>query len=193
MKSQNQSGCGIAAALFCLAASAQVVGRASPLPALKPAAIDVDLSGLPTSEKAALVPLIRAARQMDALYMRQVWPGTRALIAQRQAVQSSTAQTELAALNYFKGPWDWAGAPFIVGVPAERPIGDFYPTGATKHDIDAWLATLAEPERKQALDSFTNIELGQNGRFSVLPYSVHYKDGLVEAADALREAAALTH
>jgi hypothetical protein len=185
-------GLGIASALLCLVATAQASAE-PPLPPLKSVAVEVDTTGIPASEQAALVPILRAARRMDTLYMRQVWPGTRALITERQSARSSAGQAELDALNYFKGPWDRAGAPFIAGVPAERPIGDFYPTGATKHDIDAWLATLAEPERKQALDSFTTIEHGQNGRFSVLPYSVHYKDGLVEAADALREAAALTH
>jgi hypothetical protein len=102
-------------------------------------------------------------------------------------------QNQSSGWGFFKGPWDRAGTPFIAGVPAERPTGDFYPAATTKHDIDAWLATLAEPERKQALDSFTTIEHGQNGRFSVVPYSVHYKDGLIAAAGALREAAALTH
>src|SRR5580704_6463865 len=80
--------------LLCLAATARAAGTPS-LPALKPVAIEMDITALPASEQAALVPLIRAARQMDALYMRQVWPGTRALIAQRQAVQASTAQEEL--------------------------------------------------------------------------------------------------
>ena len=178
--------------LLCLAATAQAAGTPS-LPALRPVAIEVDITALPASEQAALVPLIRAARQMDALYVRQVWPGTRALIAQRQAVQASTAQEELDALNFFKGPWDRAGTAFIAGVPLARPIGDFYPSGTTKHDIDAWLATLAAPERKQALDSFTTIERGSSDRFSVVPYSRHYRDGLVEAAGALREAATLTH
>jgi hypothetical protein len=32
---------------------------------------------------------------MDALYMRQVWPGTRALIRDRQAAQTSPAEAEL--------------------------------------------------------------------------------------------------
>jgi hypothetical protein len=163
------------------------------LPALKSVAVDVDITGLPASEQAALVPLLRAARQMDALYMRQVWPGSRALIAERQSAQTSAAQAELDALNFFKGPWGPTGTAFISGVPSERPIGDFYPSDTTKHDIDIWLGTLSEPDRKRALDSFTAIERGQNGPFKVVAYGRHYKDGLSGAADALREAAALTH
>lgn len=193
----NQNSCGfiglqVVSALICLVVT-EAASAEPPLPALKSVAVEVDVTGLPASEQAALVPILRAARRMDTLYMRQVWPGTRALITERESARPSAGQAELDALNYFKGPWDRAGAPFISGVPAARPMGDFYPAGATKHDIDAWLVTLAELERKQALGSFTTIEHGQNGRFSILPYSVHYKDGLVEAADALREAAALTH
>ena len=179
--------------LLCVAATAQSAAEPSPLPALKPVAIEVDITGLPASEQAALVPLIRAARQMDALYIRQVWPGTRALITERQTAQTSAARAEFAALNFFKGPWGPTGTAFIAGVPAEQPIGEFYPSGTTKHDVDVWLGTLSEPERERALDSFTAIERGQNERFEVVSYGRRYKDALTEAASALREAAALTH
>jgi len=183
---------GIMSALLCVA-TAEATPEPLPLPTTQPVAVEVDISGLPASEQAALVPIIRAARQMDALYMRQVWPGTRALIRDRQAAQTSAAEAELAALNFFKGPWGPAGAAFIAGVPPEQPIGDYYPSGTNKHDIEAWLATLSEPDRKRVLDSFTVIERGQNGQFEVVPYARHYKDGLTAAAAALRGAAALTH
>ena len=124
--------------------------------------------------------------------MQQVWPGTRALISERQSAQTP-ARAELDALNFFKGPWGPTGTAFISGVPSERPIGDFYPSGTTKHDIDIWLGTLSQPDRKRALDSFTAIERGQNGPFEMVSYGRHYKNALTEAAGALREAAALTH
>jgi hypothetical protein len=57
-------GLGIASALLCLAAFAEAAAGPSPLPALKPVAVDVDTSGLPSSEQAALLPLIRAARHL---------------------------------------------------------------------------------------------------------------------------------
>jgi len=183
---------GFVSALLCLATSG-AAAEPSPLPTTQPVSVEVDISGLPASEQAALVPIIRAARQMDTLYMRQVWPGTRALIKERQGAQTSAAEVELAALNFFKGPWGPTGAAFIAGVPPEQPIGDYYPSGTTKHDIEAWLATLSDPDRKRALDPFTVIERGENGQFEVVPYARHYKDGLTEAARALREAARLTH
>jgi hypothetical protein len=139
------------------------------------------------------VPLLRAARLMDALYIQQVWPGTRALIRERESEETPHGQAELDALNFFKGPWGPAGAAFIGGVPSTRPIGDFYPSGTTKHEIATWLETLSQPERKRALDSFTTVERRQNRSFEVVSYSRHYKEGLTEAASALREAARLTH
>ena len=194
MKKKSSSwGRGIASALLFLAATAEAAAEPSPLPELKPVAVEVDITGLPASEQAALVPLLRAARQMDGLYIRQVWPGTGALIRDRQTAQTSAAQAEFDALNLFKGPWGPTGTAFIGGVPSERPIGDFYPSGTTQHDIEIWLGTLSEPDRKRALDSFTAIERGQNGAFEVVSYARHYKDALTEAAGALREAAALTH
>jgi hypothetical protein len=184
---------GIASVVLCLVATAEAAAEPSPLPELKPVAVEVDISSLPVSEQAALVPLLRAARQMDALYMRQVWPGTRALVKERQSAKDSAAQAEFDVLNFFKGPWGRTGSAFIGGVPTERPIGDFYPSGTTKQEIDIWLGTLSEPDRKRALDSFTTIERGQNGPFEVVAYSRHYKDALTDAAGALREAATLTH
>jgi hypothetical protein len=173
---------------LCLAAPTVASAEHATLPALKPVTVEVDTTGLPKSEQAALVPLIRAARQIDALYIRQVWPGTPALIRDRAA-----APAELTALDFFKGPWGPTGTAFIGGVPSERPIGDFYPSGTPKHDIEVWLATLSELERKRALDGFTAIERGQNSAFEIVPYGRHYKDTLAEAAGALREAASLTH
>jgi hypothetical protein len=192
-KTGSSWGRGMASALLFLAATAEAAAEPSPLPALKPVAVEVNITGLPASEQAALVPLLRAARQLDTLYVRQVWPGTRALIRERQTAQTSAAQAELDALNLFKGPWGPTGSAFIGGVASERPIGDFYPSGTTKHDIDIWLGTLSEPDRRRALDSFTAIERGRNGAFEVVSYARHYKDALTEAAGALREAAALTH
>jgi hypothetical protein len=37
------------------------------LPTLNSVAVEVDITNLPASEQAALVPLLRAARQMDML------------------------------------------------------------------------------------------------------------------------------
>src|SRR5215469_15716842 len=89
-------------ALLLVAGTTHAAGAPSHLPALEPVEIEVDTSALPASEQAALVPLIRAARQLDALYMRQVWPDTRALVRERRAARTPAAEAELAALDFFK-------------------------------------------------------------------------------------------
>ena len=159
------------------------------LPALEPTTIEVDITALPASEKAALARIVHAGRLMDALYIRQVWPGTAALMKERESAQSPSARAELTALNFFKGPWDTRGVSFIAGVPVKRPIGDFYPADSTKADIDSWLASLAAHDRAQALDSFTAIRRARDGRFDVSRYSHHYARELRLAAGDLRAAA----
>jgi hypothetical protein len=126
----------VASALLCLAATAALAAGPSPLPALKSVAVGVDTTSLPASEQAALIPILPAARQMDALYIQKVWPGSRTLTRGRQSDQTSAARAELDALNSFKGSGD--GAPFIDAVPSQQPMGDDYPSGIAKHEVDNW-------------------------------------------------------
>jgi hypothetical protein len=95
---------GVFAALFI--APALGLAESAQLPMLKPAVVEVNLSALPTSEKAALALIIRPARRMDALYMRQVWPATAALLRERTPPRDARARAAVEALNFFKGPWD---------------------------------------------------------------------------------------
>ena len=44
-----------------------------------PVDIAADVSRLPDSERQALVKIVDAARQMDAIFLRQVWPGNDAM------------------------------------------------------------------------------------------------------------------
>ncbi|HEY2403794.1 MAG TPA: hypothetical protein VGI23_25805, partial [Steroidobacteraceae bacterium] len=88
---------GFASLVLFLAATGMATAEPSTLPPLKPVTVEVDTTGLPNSERAALVPLIRAARQIDAVYIRQVWPRTPVLIGERRAAQTGSAQAELAA------------------------------------------------------------------------------------------------
>ena len=61
--------------------------------------------------------------------------------------RNAQVRAEVEALNFFKGPWDNDGKAFISGVPATRPIADFYPASATKDTLEAWLDTLSPSER----------------------------------------------
>ena len=182
----------LAVTVACLT-TASAASEPVQLPALDPTAIDVEVTSLPSSEKAALVHIIRAGRVMDALYLRQVWPGTARLIKDRENSQNPTSQAELATLNFYKGPWDAGGKPFIAGAPAQRPIGDFYPADSTKAELDSWLKSLAAPDRAHALSPVTAIRSAQGGSFEVSPYSRYYGRELELAARELQAAATFTH
>jgi hypothetical protein len=161
-------------------------------PVLGTTEIEVDIGHLPKSERAALTWIIKAARRMDSLYVRQVWPGSLRLLQQRESADSPVSEAELTALNFFKGPWNSDGVAFIADVPAKQPIGDFYPADASKAELEGWLNSLAEAERRRALGPFTAIRRTGENQFALVPYSRYYAPELKLAANDLRTAASLT-
>ena len=164
-----------------------------------PVDIGADLSALPAGERRALARLVQAGRIMDALFLRQVWGGNEAVLFDLLADASPIGRARLHEFLINKGPWASLdhNAPFIPGVPAKPEGANFYPAGAGKADVEAWLKTLSETEREKAMGFFTTIrrpaaaKAGKAG-FEIVPYSVEYQGELARAAELLREAAALT-
>ena len=161
-----------------------------------PVEIGADISDLPAAEQQALVRMLEAALIMDTLYLRQVWAGNESLLAQ---IQNDTSPLGTARLHYFrinKGPWSRLdhNAPFIPGVPEKPLAANFYPQGATKGELEAWLNTLSGKERESAVGFFTVIRGAAGGArgFVMIPYSAEYDQELARAAALLREAASLT-
>ncbi len=158
-----------------------------------PVDIRVDLTGMPAQERQALAKLVDAARIMDALFLRQVWAGNEAMLLD---LLNDTTPVGRARLHYFlinKGPWSRLdrNEPFVPGAPLKPEQADFYPAGATKAELEAWLRKLPDAERQRAMGFFTTIRASAAGFFTV-PYSLEYQGELAEAAARLREAAALT-
>jgi Peptidase family M49 len=195
--------------LACAAAAATVLvaaGQAPPDRAqlekmtarFAPTDISADVSKLPESERQVLAKLVAASRLMDAIFLRQVWAGNEALLM--KLLEDGSPEGE-ARLRYFlinKGPWSRLdhNRPFVSGVPEEKPAeANFYPAGATKDQVEKWLATLSAQERTKATGFFTTIRLAPPGApapFVPVPYSLEYQGELGMAARLLREAAALT-
>ena len=159
-----------------------------------PVDIGADVSALPESERRALVKMIEAARVLDGLYLRQVWAGNEALLLELLADRSSLGQARLHAFLVNKGPWSQLDhqAPFLPGVPAKPEAANFYPAGATKAEVEAWMKALPEAERAAATGFFTTIRRTPGGTLTAVPYSVEYQGELERAAELLREAAAAT-
>jgi hypothetical protein len=161
---------------------------------LAPVDIRVDLSGLPENERQALSRLVRAARITDALFLRQVWAGNEALLLKLLEDTTLLGQARLGAFLIDKGPWSRLDldAPFIPGIGEKPDAANFYPAGATKAEMEAWIAGLAPAERAIATGFFTTIRRDASGAFAAVPYSLEYQGELAEMAKELRAAAAAT-
>lgn len=159
-----------------------------------PVEVRVDLSGLPENERRALASLVKAARITDALFMRQLWAGNEAMLLRLMEDQTPLGR---ARLDYFlinRGPWSRLddNAVFVPGAPDKPEAANFYPTGATKAEVETWLGGLSEAERAAATGFFTTIRRETSGKFQAVPYSLEYQGELAEMARHLRDAAGAT-
>ena len=159
-----------------------------------PVDIRVDLSGLPANERQALAHLVRAARITDALFLRQIWAGNEALLLKLLEDTTLLGRTRLDYFLINKGPWSRLDndAAFIPGAPEKPAAANFYPAGATRADVEAWIARLAPAEHAAATGFFTTIRRNAGGAFTAVPYSLEYQGELAEMAQHLRAAAAAT-
>jgi hypothetical protein len=159
-----------------------------------PVDLTADISRLPDGEKQALTRLIQASKIIDALFLRQVWAGNESMLLDVLHDQSPLGKARLHAFILNKGPWSRLdeNAAFIPGAPAKPAQANFYPAGATKEEVDAWIKTLPEAQRAAATGFFTTIRRGTDGKLMAVPYSVEYQGEITEIAKLLREAAALT-
>ena len=114
-----------------------------------PVEIGADLSRLPEGERRALAKMVEAARIMDALFLRQVWAGNEALLLELVSDRTPLGQARLQAFVLDKGPWSRLDhdAPFVPGVPQKPEGANFYPAGARREEVEAWMKDLPEAER----------------------------------------------
>ena len=159
-----------------------------------PVDLTADVAALPANERAALAKMVEAAKVFDALFLRQVWEGNETMLL--DLVQDSSPVGQ-ARLHYFlinKGPWSRLdhNEVFIPGAPMKPAQGNFYAAGSTKADVEKWINSLPDAERRRATGFFTTIRRAPDGRFTLVPYSVEYQGELTHVAALLRDAAALT-
>ena len=159
-----------------------------------PVDLTADVTKLPDNERKALAKLVEAGKIFDALFLRQVWNGNETLLLDLMRDGSPLGHARLHSFLINKGPWSRLdhNEPFIAGVPPKPPEANFYPAGATKDEVEAWLKTLSAADRTRATGFFTTIRRGADGKFIAVPYSLEYQGELALASKLLQEAAALT-
>jgi Peptidase family M49 len=157
-----------------------------------PTEISADISKLSANDRRVLAKLVEASKIVDALFLRQVWAGNDAMLLDLLRDQSPAGRARLHYFQINKGPWSRLdhNAVFVPGAPPKPAAANFYPAGASKDDLERWIATLPEAERSRATGFFTVFRRADS-RFTLVPYSIEYQGELALAAARLREAAQL--
>jgi hypothetical protein len=180
-------------------------------PALSPADVAPDLqqrlakwkpiempwtgSGLSARERQLVDKLVEACRHLESIYWRQSDPQALALYQAIAGGQSAAAVPNAAALRrllWINGSrYDLLdeNRPFVGRQPMP-PGRALYPEGATRQEIDSWVA--AHPASKQAIYDEHRVIQRQGKALVAVPYHVAYRQFLTPAARALREAAELS-
>src|SRR3954469_3675441 len=145
-----------------------------------PTDISADLSALSDADRRVVAKLVAASKVIDGLFLRQVWAGNDAMLADLARDQSAAGR---ARLHYFlinKGPWSRLdhNAVFVPGAPAKPEGGNFYPPGATKEEVQRWIDSLSGDAKAQATGFFTAIRRGPDGALVSVPYSLEYQGEL---------------
>ncbi|MEJ7556937.1 MAG: Zn-dependent hydrolase [Pedobacter sp.] len=142
--------------------------------------LTTNINDLTISERQILPLLIQAAKVMDDLYWKQVYP-------QRDSLLNTIKDEETKAfiwINY--GPWDRLNGdkPFVAGV-GPKPDGlNFYPAGMTKQ-------TLEKSDVKDKYGQYTVIREEKPGTYMSVPYHILYATELQKASSLLKQAALL--
>ena len=143
--------------------------------------LTTDTSTLTENEKQVIPLLMKAADVMEVIYWQNAYGNRAALL---DTVQDPYL-AKYIAINY--GPWDRlnGNAPFIPGVQA-KPLGaNFYPTDMTTEEFEA----LKDPRKT---DWYSVLRRDENGNLKVVPFHEAYPAETAQAADLLKQAAALT-
>ena len=173
-------------AFFCACKEArQTPSSVSPYQALADQyaefTLTTDTSTLTENEKQVIPLLMKAADVMEVIYWQNAYGNRAALL---DTVQDPYL-AKYIAINY--GPWDRlnGNAPFIPGVQA-KPLGaNFYPTDMTTEEFEA----LKDPRKT---DWYSVLRRDENGNLKVVPFHEAYPAETAQAADLLKQAAALT-
>lgn len=139
--------------------------------------LTTNINQLTASERKILPLLIQAAKIMDDLYWKQVYPQRDSLLN----VVKDEKTKEFIKINY--GPWDRLNAdkPFVNGIGPKPEGGTFYPLNMTK-------TALEKSDVRDKFGLYSVIRIEQNKLISV-PYHVIFAAELQKASSLLKQAA----
>jgi len=164
---------------------------AAQLAKFKQVSMPAATAGLSSREKQLVQKLVEASRLIESIYWRQ---SDRAGLALYTGIAgcSSKADRDIRRFLVINGSrYDLLEEhkPFI-GKDPYPPGRESYPKGMTQKDIDTYVA--AHPDKKNDIYNPLTVIKRQGSDLVAVPYHVEYREWLVPAAKALRDAAALS-
>ncbi len=162
---------------------------------LPPITLNVATGDLPAAEQQALSFIVRAARVMDTLFLKQAYSGNEQIRIALKGLIRREPKVYMPLYAYFQanaGPFArlHGNAPFI-NVCRSKPAGAaFYPDDMTRDEFAAHLQE--HPADAPAFTSPYTVIRRRAGRLVAIPYSDAYRDDLPRAATLLEQAAGLT-
>ncbi len=146
---------------------------------------------LTVRERKLVDKLVLASRYLDYIYWRQTDPEGLTLYKQLEGSKSPRDEKLVRLLWANAGRFDLLeeGQPFVGTEPAS-PGRALYPAGLTREEIEQYVKD--HPEKKNDIYSGYTIVRRQGKELEAIPYRVAFRTFLEPAANALRDAAALS-
>jgi hypothetical protein len=148
-------------------------------------------AGLNSREKQLVQKLVDASKLIESIYWRQ---SDRAGLALYTGLAGCNAQTDrdirrFLVINGSRYDLVEEHKPFI-GKDPYPPGRESYPKGITQQELDTYVA--AHPDKKGEIYNPQTVIKRQGSDLVAVPYHIEYREWLVPAAKALRDAAALS-
>ncbi len=149
------------------------------------------VSGLSDQERKMVYKLVEASQFLESIYWRQSDPRGLALYTRLLGCNQVMNQKIRRFLMINGSRYDLLenNKPFVGSDPF-YPGRALYPAGITRQEIEAYVAK--HPEKKVQIYSPYTVIKRQGAELIAVPYHIEYKPWLTGAANALREAAALS-
>ena len=150
-----------------------------------------DATRLTPRERELVSKLVKASQDLDAIYWRQSDPEALKLYRSLSGKTDprDAALRRMLMINGSRFDLLDENKPFV-GTEPMPPGGALYPPGMTRADIEAYVT--AHPGEKDAIYSSTTVIRREGDRLLAIPYHQEYRQFLEPAAQALRDAAALS-
>ncbi|MGH9678722.1 MAG: Zn-dependent hydrolase [Candidatus Acidiferrales bacterium] len=157
----------------------------------KPVKIPYDSARLTSRERQMVAKLVEACQALESIYWRQSDPEGLKLY---HALAGSMSPRDIdlrrfLRINGSRFNLIQNNAPFV-GTAPWPPGRAFYPADLTRAELDGYIA--AHPGQKAALYDPWTVVRRKGASLVAIPYHVAYRQWLVPAVRALREAAALS-